>query len=150
MVDELGRAMPNDMLEANEIIRQRDSIFSLANLEAQRIKNSADEYAAASSASAEEESRARVNESEIVRQAQAQAQSIQDEAKQESQQTLEEVHKRAQHILDEAESVAASRRNGADQYAREILFNLEERISEVLGQVRKGIDALGKESVPVG
>ena len=60
MVDELGKALPNDLLEANEIIRQRDSIFSLANLEAQRIKNSADEYAAASRASAEEESRARV------------------------------------------------------------------------------------------
>ena len=146
----MGRALPNDLLEANEIIHQRDSIFSLANLEGQRIKHTADEYASASRASAEEESRARVNESEIVRQAQAQAQSIKDEAKQEAQQNLEEVHKRAQHILDEAESVAASRRNGADQYAREILFNLEERISEVLGQVRKGIDALGRESVVVG
>ena len=92
VVDELGRAMPNDLLEANEIIRQRDSIFSLANLESQRIKNSADEYAASSRSSAEEESRARVNENEIVRQAQAQAQSIQDEAKHEAQQNLEEVH----------------------------------------------------------
>ena len=35
-----------------------------------------------------------------------------------------------------------SRREGADHYAREVLFNLEEQLAEILGQVRKGIDAL--------
>ena len=38
------------------------------------------------------------------------------------------------------------RRDGADQYARETLFDLEERLAGLLGQVRKGIDSLGIEA----
>jgi len=44
--------------------------------------------------------------------------------------------------LNEAETSAESRRKGADNYAREILFTLEERIADTLGQVRGGIDLL--------
>ena len=50
---------------------------------------------------------------------------------------------RAFQILEEAESTGTTRRDGADQYARETLFDLEERLSIQLGQVRRGIDALG-------
>ena len=36
-----------------------------------------------------------------------------------------------------------ARELGSNQYARETLFDLEERLSTVLGQVRRGIDTLG-------
>ena len=51
----------------------------------------------------------------------------------------------AYRIIDEAETLASSRREGADQYAREILFGLEERLADLLGQVRRGIDAINME-----
>ena len=37
---------------------------------------------------------------------------------------------------------ADQRRKGADNYAREVLFALEERVADTLGQVRGGIDLL--------
>ena len=41
--------------------------------------------------------------------------------------------------------MADIRREGADQYAKETLFDLEERLASQLGQVRRGIDTLGLE-----
>ncbi len=51
-------------------------------------------------------------------------------------------------LLPEAEEDAGARRKGADAYAREVLFNLEERVADTLGQVRQGIDLL--DHTPVG
>ena len=34
------------------------------------------------------------------------------------------------------------KKDGADQYAREVLFNLEEKLSSQLNQIRLGIDSL--------
>ena len=33
-------------------------------------------------------------------------------------------------------------------FSKEVLFNIEERLSQVPGQVRRGIDALGDENQP--
>ena len=41
----------------------------------------------------------------------------------------------------------ADRREGADIYAREVLFNLEQRVADVLGQVRKGLDVLDPDAI---
>ena len=49
-------------------------------------------------------------------------------------------------LLEESENLAKDRRDGADNYAREISFALEERISTILGQVRSGLDLLDEES----
>ena len=38
--------------------------------------------------------------------------------------------------------MSGDRRKGADNYAREVLFSLEEKIADTLGQVRGGIDIL--------
>ena len=66
-----------------------------------------------------------------------------DESQREAQQIAQDAQRKAYKIIDEADSAANARRDGADRYAREALFNLEERMAEVLGQVRRGIDALG-------
>ena len=58
---------------------------------------------------------------------------------------MQDAQRRAYKILEEADTEASVRRDGADQYAREKLFDLEERLSELLGQVRRGIDSLGLE-----
>ena len=41
-----------------------------------------------------------------------------------------------------------SKKEGADNYSKEVLFDLEERLSEILGQVRRGIDSLNISSEP--
>jgi hypothetical protein len=45
-------------------------------------------------------------------------------------------------MMNDAEADAGSRRDGADKYASEVLFNLEEHVSGVLGKVRAGLDLL--------
>ena len=52
----------------------------------------------------------------------------------------------AEQIVGKAQTDATQRKDGADQYSKEVLFNIEERLSLVLGQVRRGIDALGDEA----
>ena len=65
--EELNNAIPADVQEAKEVIKQKESIIKEAGLEAQRIKNSADQVATAVTDAAEEQHQLRVDESEIVR-----------------------------------------------------------------------------------
>ena len=144
--DQLRSSVPADIQEAREVLRQKESIINQAYLEAQRIKEAASQDAAALTIAAHEEHEARVGETEVVRAADQKARETKEEALQESQQIVQEAQRQAYSIVDEADSSASSRREGADQYAREVLFNLEERLSDLLGQVRRGIDALGVEA----
>lgn len=141
-------AVPADIQEAKEIIRQKESIINQAYLEAQRIREAAEEEARALSNAAQQEHEAKVRESEIVRVAEEKAKEIKEEAMAEAQQIINDAQRRAYRIIQEAEAEADARRDGADQYAREVLFNLEERLAEILGQVRRGIDALTVEVEP--
>jgi F0F1-type ATP synthase membrane subunit b/b' len=49
----------------------------------------------------------------------------------------------SQRLLAEAEADAAEVRRGADEYAAEVLIRLETEVVRLLGQIRRGIDALG-------
>ncbi len=146
LADELRRSIPMDMQEAREIIRQKDSIINQANMEAQRIRDSASKEAESLTAAARMEHESKVGESEVIKAAEQRSREIKEEATLEAQQIIQDAQRRAYRILDEAEAAANARRDGADQYAREVLFNLEERLSEVLGQVRRGIDSLAVKS----
>ena len=48
-------------------------------------------------------------------------------------------------LFAQANTQAINQKEGADQYAQETLFALEEHLSIHLSQVRKGIDVLNKE-----
>jgi vacuolar-type H+-ATPase subunit H len=139
---ELHRSAPMNMLEASEVVKQKDSLINLARMEAERIRATAEEDARQLTSSAREEHDAKVGESEILRAAENKGQEIKEEALLESQQIVQDAQRRAYRIINEAEASALTRRDGADNYAREVLFNLEEQLAEVLGQVRRGIDAL--------
>ena len=138
-------SIPASVQEAGEILKQKESIINQAQLEARRVKEAAEQECQAIVASAREEQRARVDETEIVKAAETKAGETNQQALQEAQQVVQDAQRRAYRMVDEAEAAAAARREGADQYARESLFNLEERLSEQVGQVRRGIDALGLE-----
>jgi hypothetical protein len=54
----------------------------------------------------------------------------------------------SRRIVDEAAADAVETRHGADLYAAEILIRLESEVSRVLGQIERGIDALGVRAAP--
>jgi vacuolar-type H+-ATPase subunit H len=56
----------------------------------------------------------------------------------------------SQRIIADAEAEGNDTRRGADDYAAEVLLRLEGEVSRVLGQIERGIDALGvRDGAPV-
>jgi cell division septum initiation protein DivIVA len=146
LIDALKDALPAEIQEAREVISQKDSILNQAYLESQRLKGAAEDQVTAQAEAAHHEHLAKVDESEIVASANVKAQEITDEAMEEAQAILQDAQKRAYSSVSTADQLAASRREGADQYAREVLFSIEEQLSEVLGQIHRGIDLLPTKS----
>ena len=143
---QLRDSVPAEIREAQEIIKQRESIISQAHLESQRVKGVAGEEASEVAAAAHREHETKVDESEIVQAAGTKAQEVEDEAMTKAQQIVQEAQKRAYLTVNKADATAGTLREGADRYAREVLFNLEEQLATALGQVRSGIDKLGVEA----
>ena len=137
--------MSDDVREASEVIRMKESILNQAYLEAKRIRTNAEDEASQLTTQAESEYRTKVGESSVLKRAEEISQDMQEQAGYESQQILQDAQRKAYRIVSEAENVALARRDGADSYAREVLFNLEEQLADILGQVRRGIDALNLE-----
>ena len=142
VISQLRTAMPADVQEAQEILRQKDSILNQAYLEAQRVKATVEEEVAAQKKATEEEHQAAVSDSTVLAAAEERAAEMAEQAMGEAEDMIQDAQRRAYRIVSEAEDIAASRREGADQYASEVLFSLEEQMSEVLGQIRRGIDTL--------
>ena len=160
VVEEIREGMPEEIQEAGRIIRQKEAIITQAEIEARRIRAYADDEATTirqlaeeesktSVESAREQSRIMVQETEVAQAAEVRAEEIVDEAKRDGEAHLQNADRRLHAIIQEAEDQAEQRRSGADAYAREILFTLEESVSDTLGQVRKGIDLLGVNGVKV-
>ena len=146
MGNEVLSSVPANMQESEEVLKQKDSIINQAYLEAQRIKGAAEQQAASLTSSATEEHELKVSDSEIVRVAETKGEGIKEEASIEAHQIVQDAQRKAYRILNETETTTGTRREGADQYAREVLFNLESHLAEVLGQVRKGLDSLRLET----
>ncbi len=142
MAELAGRSVPANIQESEEILKQKDSIISQAYLEAQRIKGVAEQEASSLTNAAESEFNSRVSENEVLREAEELAEQMKEKARQEANQIIDDAQRRAQRFMGESDIAAAMRREGADQYAREVLFNLESHLADVLGQVRRGIDSL--------
>ena len=123
LVDQMRVAVPKDIIEAEEVLQRREDILSQALVEARRIR-----------ATAESDYRSRIDESELVKQAEEQA------AK-----TVEEAQQKAQRVLDMADADAKTRRASSDQYAQDVLYQLEQQIANILSTVRRGIDTLDVE-----
>lgn len=148
VIRNLSAVLPADVQEAREILRQKDSILNQAYLEAQRVKANVEEEVSAQIQAAQVEHQSKVDESEVLKVAEVKGQEIREEAMAESERIIQDAQRRAYRIVSESEDVAASRREGADQYASEVLFSLEEQLSEVLGQIRRGIDTLRPAEAP--
>jgi len=153
IINDMKADLPTQMSEAEGIVRQKDAIIKQAELEARRIRAYADEEATTIRQLAEEqsntllttsqeESRKMIEDTEITRMSNVKAAEIEADAEKRAIKVVDEAENRVNGILNEAEQQADQRRKGADNYAREVLFTLEERIADTLGQVRGGIDLL--------
>ncbi|MBV8601546.1 MAG: hypothetical protein JO359_08290 [Candidatus Eremiobacteraeota bacterium] len=84
----------------------------------------------------------------MMREAQERAQAIVSEASDhhaqmvDSHEVVQQARATAEVVLREAEERARKIRDGADQYAAQILADLQNRLSVALGSVRKGQEAL--------
>lgn len=154
-------SLPTEMEDAQSIVRQKESVIKQAELEARRIRAYADEEATtiretaeerakAATESAEQQARRMIDVTEVHRAAEIRAAEIVAEADAEAQTRLDNAEVQIAHLKKQAETEAESRKRDADDYAREVLFNLEQRVAETLGQVRMGIDVLDADAVSVG
>jgi len=153
IIDDMKGDLPNQMNEAEGVVRQKEAIIKQAELEARRIRAYADEEATTIRQLAEEQSntllstsqeeaRKLVSDTEIVRMANEKSDEIDADAQKRAEKLVSDAENRVNMILNDAENQAEQRRKGADNYAREVLFTLEERVADTLGQVRGGIDLL--------
>ena len=144
--DTLSQSIPEEILEASEVIKQKESIINQAYLEAKRTKEIAQQESASINDKARGEYDQKVSDSEVTRGAELKSEEIISEANAKATGIVQESQTEAGQIVDKAQTEATQRKDGADQYSKEVLFNIEERLSQVLGQVRRGIDALGDET----
>ena len=156
-LNEARGSMPDYIKEAEAILRQKEAIIKQAELEARRIRTYADEEATtirqlaeeqsnASLTSAREQSHKMIDKNEVVIASEAKAEEIVQVAEKKAAGMIKKADGRVDGIISASEVEADERRKGADNYAREVLFGLEERIADTLGQVRGGIDTLGNPS----
>ena len=149
VINSIQMAMPADVQEAREVLRQKDSILNQAYLEAQRVRSTVEDEVSSHIEAATKEHEEMVSESTVLKAAEAQGTKIRDDAMASAEEIVHDAQRKAYAIVSEAEDIAASRREGADQYSREVLFSLEEQLSEILGQIRRGIDTLRPTMDPI-
>ncbi len=153
LINEMKKNLPDEITEAEGVVRQKDAIIKQAEIEARRIRAYADEEATTIRQLAEEQSNTLLTTSqeeakkmiqgtEITRKANENAIEIESVANSRAGKIIDDAESRVNTILHDAGISAEERRKGADNYAREVLFTLEERIADTLGQVRGGIDLL--------
>ena len=153
LINEMKTNLPDEITEAESVVRQKDAIIKQAEIEARRIRAYADEEATTIRQLAEEQSntllttsqeeaKKMIQDTEISRKANENAIEIESVANSRAGKVIDDAESRVNTILHDAGISAEERRKGADNYAREVLFTLEERIADTLGQVRGGIDLL--------
>ncbi|HCV27156.1 MAG TPA: hypothetical protein QGI07_06825 [Dehalococcoidia bacterium] len=167
-IGQIRAELPEELNESQAIIRQKESVIKTAEIEARRIRAYADEEATTIRETAEEKATIAIDNasekaakmvqqtevtaeaarkaSEIIAEAEARAVSIIEAADSSAAQKTEATENRVGMMMIDAETDAGSRRDGADEYASEVLFNLEQHVSGVLGKVRAGLDLLEARS----
>ena len=137
-------SISDNIEEAEEIVKQKESIIKQAQLESYRVKNATEVEVQELMNAAEMQKKELVQESEIVKSANQEAIRIKNDLKNECEEMKKMAEMESSSMMEQAELFASERKEGANQYAKETLFELEERFSKMLGQVRKGLDSLSE------
>jgi len=120
LLEHLRLSIPQDVRAAEQVLERKDAILNQSQIDARRIK-----------ADAEEEYAARLEQNEIMAAARHQAEGL-----------VEEAEHKATRLIEQAETESRNVRVDADDYIIQALRSLEQEMTNVLGSVRKGLDAL--------
>ncbi len=136
LVDQMRAALPNEIREAEDVLRRRDEMIERADEEA-KIKLRR----------AEEQVDDILDNESIVRAAQARADMLVREAEARGDRMLLDTEHQAKSRLAEAEKLANEQMDEADRYATEMLRRLDEQLQAFGRNVRTALDSL--ETRPV-
>ncbi len=116
LVDDLRNELPQQLQQAEKIMKDKDEILAEARDEAQRIVEQAKEYAAKL-----------VDESAVVRQSQEKAQLI-----------MEQANAQEQEILERTTQMAQERCDQANQYANQVFDHILAHIGNTVANLQQG------------
>jgi cell division septum initiation protein DivIVA len=136
LVDQMRAALPNEIREADEILRHRDEVLARADEETQiklrRAQDQVDDI---------------LSHDSVVRAAQARADMLVREAEARCDRMLADAEHQARARLAEAEKLANEQMDEADRYALEMLRRLDEQLQAFARNVSTAIESL--ETRPV-
>ena len=138
--------LPSELDEAGMVTRQKEAIIDQADKEAVRIRNYADEESSTMREIAKRDAAEILSDAEAKAEEMVLETAIVEQANKRSEEIINDAQQESSRVLDESEKIAIDRRDGADNYAKEVLYALEERISTILSQVRSGLDLLDDPS----
>ena len=130
LVDQMRAALPNEIKEAEDILRRRDEVLQRAEEEA-RIKLRR----------AEEQIDELLEHDSLVREATARSEMLVREAEARGDRMLADTEMRAKARMAEAEKLANEQMDEADRYATEMLRRLSEQLELFTQNVRTALDS---------
>ena len=149
MLEEVRGNLPRELEQSEVIISQKESILNDASEEAEKLTAETSQHCENLLAEAQSRADEIVSKDEIVAVAEKRADEIVSQAEKTKEDTTEvvehnknEIMSRASAMQEESENYSSQRRKDADQYAKEVLFSLEERLSLSLAQFRKGLETM--------
>ena len=134
-VELLKTNLPSALAIANEILQQKQAIL-----------NKAEEYARNRVISAEKKAEKILRDSAIIRQAELEATRIQQDAESESEQLLQSTQEEIERLRELTAIEYEEIQKGADNYAINVLSNLEEQLVQMLDVTRNGRQQLESPS----
>jgi hypothetical protein len=139
LVDQMRAALPNEIKEADDILRRRDEIIARADEEAKiKVRRG------------QEQVEQLLQHESFVREAQGRADMIVREAEARSDRMLLDAETQTQSRLAEADKLAGEQMDEADRYALEMLRRLDEQLQAFTKNVRTALDSLETRPVEAG
>jgi cell division septum initiation protein DivIVA len=136
LVDQMRAALPNEIKEAEDVLRRRDDVIGRADEEAKiklrRAQEQVDDI---------------LDNESIVKAAEARADMLVREAEARCDRMLLDTEHQARARMAEAEKLANEQMDEADRYATEMLRRLDEQLQLFAKNVRTALDSL--ETRPV-
>ena len=136
LVDQMRAALPNEIREAEDILKRKSEVLERADEEAKlklsRAEAQADDI---------------IENESIVKAAQARSEMLVREAEARGDRMLMDAETQAKSRMAEAEKLANEQMDEADRYAAEMLRRLEDQLQVFTKHVRTALDSL--ETRPV-
>ena len=126
-LDRFNGAIPEDIKEAERILRRRDDIINTANYDAERIRNEA----------LNEKNRI-LSDSELLRAVQEEASVVREKLIAECEEIKDKAYAAAENIKIQAAEDARRMREGAEAYVEQMLSSLDENLNQQLTIVHNG------------